>query len=404
MSVVDVKIPTIGESITEATLSEWLVKDGDYINQGDIICELESDKATVEMPAESSGVIKIIAASGEEYEIGAKIAELDTAGQASASAPAAEAPKAEAPAPQPAAAPSGGDKNYPSPAAQKILDEKNVDPNTVQGSGKDGRITKADAQSAQASAPAPSPQQAAPVMPTNLGGGNREKKVEKMSGLRKTIAKILVEAKNTTAMLTTFNEVDMYNVMELRKKYKDAFKEKHDVGLGFMSFFTKACCMALKQFPGVNSQIDGTNMVSHNYVDMGIAVSTPKGLVVPVVRNAESLSLADIEKSILALALKARDGKISIDEMQGGTFTITNGGIFGSMLSTPIINIPQSGILGMHNIVQRPVAIDGQVVIRPIMYLALSYDHRIVDGRESVGFLKTVKELIEDPSRLLLDV
>lgn len=405
MSVVDIKIPSIGESITEATLSEWLVKDGDFINQGDVICELESDKATVEMPAESSGVIKITAEAGQEYDIGAKIGELDTS--ASAGAPKAEETSAEpAPAAEPAAAPSSGDKNYPSPAAQKILSEKNVDPSSVQGSGKDGRITKADAMNA--SAPA-DPRPAAPaaketVSQAPIFGGSREKKVEKMSGLRKTIAKVLVEAKNTTAMLTTFNEVDMYAVMELRKKYKDAFKEKHEVGLGFMSFFTKACCMALKEFPGVNSQIDGTNMVSFDYVDMGIAVSTPKGLVVPVVRNAESLSLAEIEKGILSLALKARDGKISLDEMQGGTFTITNGGIFGSMLSTPIINIPQSAILGMHNIVQRPIAIDGQVVIRPIMYTALSYDHRVVDGRESVGFLKTVKELIEDPSRLLLDV
>ncbi|MDH5581561.1 MAG: 2-oxoglutarate dehydrogenase complex dihydrolipoyllysine-residue succinyltransferase [Bdellovibrionales bacterium] len=408
MSVVDIKIPSIGESITEVTLSEWLVKDGDYINQGDIICELESDKATVEMPAESSGAIKITAEEGQEYEIGAKIGELDTSASAGASSSSSEKPQestasetttSQAPA-------TSGDKNFPSPAAQKILNEKNVDPNSVQGTGKDGRITKADAMNVETASPkksSPPPTKEVASTPPSFGG-SREKKVEKMSGLRKTIAKVLVEAKNTTAMLTTFNEVDMYAVMELRKKYKDAFKEKHDVGLGFMSFFTKACCMALKEYPGVNSQIDGTNMVSFDYVDMGIAVSTPKGLVVPVVRNAESLSLANIEKGILSLALKARDGKISLEEMQGGTFTITNGGIFGSMLSTPIINIPQSAILGMHNIVQRPVAVNGQVVIRPIMYIALSYDHRVIDGRESVSFLKTVKELIEDPSRLLLDV
>ena len=413
MSVVDVKIPNIGESVTEATLSEWLVKDGDYVNEGDVICELESDKATVEMPAELSGAIKITAEEGETYDIGSKIAELDIAASAGASAPAADsAPAASTSAPATPAPSSGGDKNFPSPAAGKIMAEKGVSADQVQGSGKDGRITKGDALAAAPGAPAAAPpapaakaaKAAAPSMPSSFGNGSREKRVEKMSGLRKTIARVLVEAKNTTAMLTTFNEVDMSAVMALRKKYKDAFKEKHDIGLGFMSFFTKACTMALKVFPGVNAQIDGTTMVFHDYADVGIAVSTPKGLVVPVVRNAEGMSLADIEKSILGLALKARDGKISLEEMQGGTFTITNGGVFGSMLSTPIINIPQSAILGMHNIVQRPIAVDGQVVIRPVMYTALSYDHRVVDGRESVGFLKTVKELIEDPARLLLDV
>lgn len=410
MSVVDVKIPSIGESVTEATLSEWLVKDGDYVAEGDVICELESDKATVEMPAELGGAIKLTAVEGETYDIGAKIAELDTSAKQS-TAPAAEAASTAPKEASKVAAPApGGDKNFPSPAASKILAEKGVSPEQVNGSGKDGRITKGDALAsgpgagAAPASVAPKAKPATPSMPSSFGNGSREKRVEKMSGLRKTIARVLVEAKNTTAMLTTFNEVDMSAVMDLRKKYKDAFKEKHDIGLGFMSFFTKACTMALKKFPGVNAQIDGNTIVFHDYADVGIAVSTPKGLVVPIVRNAEGMSLADIEKSILGLALKARDGKISLDEMQGGTFTITNGGVFGSMLSTPIINIPQSAILGMHNIVQRPIAVGGQVVIRPIMYTALSYDHRVVDGRESVGFLKTVKELIEDPARLLLDV
>ena len=284
--------------------------------------------------------------------------------------------------------------------------EKGLDPSEVNGSGKDGRITKGDALSTPASSKEAQKEDKAEEQTVNSQsfGPSRGVKKEKMTRLRKTIAKVLVDAKNTTAMLTTFNEVDMHPVMELRKKYKEPFKDKHNIGLGFMSFFTKASTMALKMYPGVNGQIEGDNLIYHDYADVGIAVSTPKGLVVPVVRNAESLSFAFIEKKIMELALKARDGKITLEEMRGGTFTITNGGIFGSMLSTPIINLPQSAILGMHNIVQRPVAINGQVVIRPIMYIALSYDHRIVDGRESVGFLKTVKELIEDPHRMLLDV
>lgn len=403
---IEIKIPSIGESITEVTLAAWVKESGDYVEEGEILCEIESDKATVELPAESSGILTIAesAEEGAELEIGAVIATLDT----SASAPAGDAPKAEAKTEEaPAtAAPqaTGGDKNYPSPAAKKILDEKGVSADSVSGSGKDGRITKADAMGASATS---APAKAAPSAPEKVelsGGVSREKRVEKMTRLRKTIAKRLTEAKNETAMLTTFNEVDMHNVMALRSKYKDAFKDKHDIGLGFMSFFTKACTMALKEVPGVNAQIDGENLVYHDYADVGIAVSTPKGLVVPVVKNAESMSLAQIEKEIRRLALKGRDGKLGIDEMQGGTFTITNGGVFGSMLSTPIINIPQSAILGMHNIVERPVAINGEVVIHPIMYLALSYDHRVVDGKESVTFLKTVKELIEDPSRMLLDI
>lgn len=405
MSIVKVVIPPIGESINEVTLGAWIVSDGDYVEEGDELVEVESDKATLPLPAEQSGVIKIIAQEGDDLEIGAVVAELDTSAAPSASAPAKEEAPAAAPA---AAAPAtGGDKNYPSPAAGKILAEKGIDANSVSGTGKDGRITKADAMAANKAAPAAEAKPAvAPEIAAQVptGGVSREKRVEKMSRLRKTIAKRLTEAKNSTAMLTTFNEVDMYNVMEMRKKYKDAFKDKHDIGLGFMSFFTKAVTMALKAVPGVNAQIDGENIVYHDYADVGIAVSTPKGLVVPVVQNAESLSLAQIEKEIRRLALKGRDGKLTVDEMTGGTFTITNGGVFGSMLSTPIINIPQSAILGMHNIVERPVAINGEVVIHPVMYLALSYDHRIVDGKESVTFLKMVKELIENPERMLLDV
>nr|BDT28987.1 2-oxoglutarate dehydrogenase complex dihydrolipoyllysine-residue succinyltransferase [Bacteriovorax sp. HI3] len=406
---VELKIPVIGESVTEVTLSSWLKKDGDYVAEGEAVCEIESDKASMELPAPSAGVLKIMAEAGSELKIGAKIGELDT----SAAKPAAGAAKAEAPAPKAEAAPvqaavsSGKEVNVPSPAARKILDEKGVDSADVKGSGKDGRITKEDAMNAQASAPkAEAKPAAAPAQASRPAAapGSRGVRPEKMTRLRKTIASKLVEAKNTTAMLTTFNEVDMYELMNLRKKYKDAFTKKHGVGLGFMSLFTKAVTVALKDWPAVNAQINGDEIIFHDYADIGIAVSTPKGLVVPVVRNAESLSLAEIEKEILALATKARDGKITIEEMQGGTFSITNGGVFGSMLSTPILNIPQSAILGMHNIIERPVAINGQVVIRPMMYLALSYDHRIIDGRESVSFLKQVKELLEDPSRLLLDV
>lgn len=406
MSVVKIVIPPIGESITEVTLGEWLVEDGSYVNEGDELVEVESDKATLPLPAEQSGVIKIIASEGDDLDIGAVVAELDT----SASAPAEESDSSDAPEPPsapstPSAETSGGDKNYPSPAAGKILAEKGIDANSVSGSGKDGRITKADAMAANKSAPAEKPQKAPEAQAqVPSGGASREVRVEKMSRLRKTIAKRLTEAKNSTAMLTTFNEVDMHNVMELRKRYKDQFKDKHEIGLGFMSFFTKACTLALKEVPGVNAQIDGETIKYHDYADVGIAVSTPKGLVVPVIKNAESLNLAQIEKEVRRLALKGRDGKLTVDEMSGGTFTITNGGVFGSMLSTPIINIPQSAILGMHNIVERPVAVNGQVVIHPVMYLALSYDHRIVDGKESVTFLKRVKELIEDPARLLLEV
>lgn len=400
---VEVKIPVIGESITEVTLASWIKKDGDYVKEGDALCEVESDKATMELPATNSGVLKITKEAGTECKIGEVIGSIDT----NASAPTGGAAKVETPkaevkteAPKQAVA-SDKEINHPSPAARKILDEKGVSLADVKGSGKDGRITKEDAQNASAK-PASTPVKVAASIPAIPG--SRTTRVEKMTRLRKTIATRLVEAKNTTAMLTTFNEVDMSALMDLRKKYKDSFKEKHGVNLGFMSFFTKACTIALREFPAVNAQINGEDVIFHDYSDIGIAVSTPKGLVVPVVRNAENLSLAGIEKEILNLAVKARDGKITIEEMQGGTFSITNGGVFGSMLSTPILNIPQSAILGMHNIVERPVAVNGQVVIRPIMYLALSYDHRIIDGRESVSFLKKVKELLEDPSRLLLDV
>ena len=402
---IDVKVPQVGESITEVTIAAWLKKDGDTVKMDEPICSIESDKATLEVPAPQAGKLKITAAEGDVVKIGAKIAEVDPAGASAAPStpkeeakPSPEAPKAQGTVPPVEA------KNYPSPAAGKILAEKGIDASSVSGSGKDGRITKSDALSATPKA-ASDNSMANLVKETISSSFGRETKREKMSGLRKTIARRLVEAKNTTAMLTTFNEVDMSNVMELRKRYKDAFKEKHGVGLGFMSFFTKAACAAIKNYPAVNAQIvDGTDVIYHHYADVGVAVSTPRGLVVPVVRNAEAMSLAQIESKILELAGRARDGKLGIDEMQGGTFTITNGGVFGSMLSTPILNIPQSAILGMHNIVERPVAVNGQVVIRPVMYIALSYDHRIVDGRESVSFLKTIKEMIEDPARLLLDV
>jgi 2-oxoglutarate dehydrogenase E2 component (dihydrolipoamide succinyltransferase) len=400
--MVDVKVPSVGESISEVTIASWLKKDGDMVKLDEAICSIESDKATLEISAPKAGKLKILIQEGETVAIGVKIASVDETAQGAAPSETKPAPAAQAASESKA---TSGDKNYPSPAASKIFAEKGVDASGVQGSGKDGRITKADAMSASASSASESPTNLKSLAQETMSSSfSRETRREKMSGLRKTIASRLVTAKNTTAMLTTFNEVDMSAVMEIRKKYKDAFKAKHGVGLGFMSFFTKACTTALKQFPAVNGMIDGTDLIYHNYADIGVAVSTPRGLVVPVIRNAESMGLAQIESKIIELATRAKDGKLSIDEMQNGTFTITNGGTFGSMLSTPIINIPQSAILGMHNIVERPVAIDGQVVIRPIMYLALSYDHRIIDGRESVSFLKAVKELLEDPSRLLLDL
>jgi 2-oxoglutarate dehydrogenase E2 component (dihydrolipoamide succinyltransferase) len=402
--MVDVKVPAVGESISEVTIASWVKKDGAMVKLDEVICSIESDKATLDISSPKSGKLKVLVKEGETVAIGTKIAEVDETASTVAEAAATAVPDVKAPQ----APVLSVDKNFPSPAAAKILAEKGLDAGSLQGSGRDGRITKGDALSAQAAQPVPlktgDSELRSLAHQTMASSFSRETRREKMSGLRKTIATRLVNAKNTTAMLTTFNEVDMSAVMEMRKKYKDAFKEKHGVGLGFMSFFTKACCVALKAYPAVNGMIDGNELVYHNYADVGVAVSTPRGLVVPIIRNAESMGMAQIESKIIELANRARDGKITIDEMQNGTFTITNGGIFGSMLSTPILNAPQSAILGMHNIVERAVVVNGQIVIRPIMYVALSYDHRIIDGRESVSFLKTVKEMLEDPSRLLLDV
>ncbi|MDP2412433.1 2-oxoglutarate dehydrogenase complex dihydrolipoyllysine-residue succinyltransferase [Daejeonella sp.] len=409
MSLV-IKVPPVGESISEVTLSQWIKKDGDYVEMDEIIAELESDKATFELTAEKAGTLKTIAKEGDTLEIGAPVCSIEEDGSPAAGKPAVEAsPKAEAQSPAMKvedAKASTYASGAPSPSAAKILAEKGINPADVNGSGVGGRLTKEDALNASPSAKAESapakPAAAAPVVKATAG--SRDERREKMSSLRKTVARRLVAVKNETAMLTTFNEVDMQPIMELRAKYKDKFKEKHGVGLGFMSFFTKAVCEALKDFPSVNARIEGEEVVFNNFADISIAVSAPKGLVVPVIRNAESKSLAEIEAAVMELAVKARDSKLTIEEMTGGTFTITNGGVFGSMMSTPIINAPQSAILGMHNIVERPVALNGQVVIRPIMYVALSYDHRIIDGRESVGFLVRVKQLLEDPARLLLGV
>ena len=400
--VKEMKVPAVGESITEVTISTWLKKDGDLVKTDDIIAEVESDKATFELPAEATGILRIVAKEKTTLPIGGLICKIEVTegGAQSAQTTAASAVSS-----------SNGstDKTYasghPSPAAAKILDEKGIAASQVQGSGVGGRITKDDASKAQAAAPAAEKKAATPSAPPVIAqGGSRNVRNEKMTSLRKTIAKRLVSVKNETAMLTTFNEVDMKPLMDLRTKYKDKFKEKYGVGLGFMSFFTKAVCAALKEFPAVNASINGDEIIYHDYCDVSIAVSTPRGLVVPVIRNAEALSFDQIESEVVRLATKGRDGKLSIEEMTGGTFSITNGGVFGSMLSTPILNPPQSAILGMHNIVERPIAKNGEVVIRPIMYLALSYDHRIVDGRESVSFLVRVKEMLEDPGRLVLGV
>lgn len=404
---IEMKIPAVGESITEVTLSKWIKNNGDYVQMDEIIAELESDKATFELTAEKAGVLITKAAEGDTIAIGSVVCAIDDSAKAPAAAAAPAPAKVEsAPAketPAVKAAPAASNENYatghPSPAAAKILAEKGLEAQAVKGSGKDGRITKEDAQAANVSSSKPTAESTI----ANTEGG-RVKRAEKMSSLRKTVAKRLVAVKNETAMLTTFNEVDMQPIMDIRAKYKDKFKEKHGVGLGFMSFFTKAVCEALQEFPAVNAQINGDEIIFHQYADISIAVSAPKGLVVPIIKNAESLSLAGIEKAVVELATKARENKLTLEEMTGGTFTITNGGVFGSMMSTPIINAPQSAILGMHNIVERPVAINGQVVIRPMMYVALSYDHRIIDGRESVGFLVRVKQLLEDPQRMLLGV
>jgi 2-oxoglutarate dehydrogenase E2 component (dihydrolipoamide succinyltransferase) len=417
-----IKVPVVGESITEVTLSRWIKKDGEAVAMDEAIAELESDKATFELTAEKAGILKTIAKEGDVLPIGAVICTIEGAGASAKSSPKMVEPASAA---TPATA---TEKTYasgtPSPAAAKILAEKGIDPKSVPGNGVDGRITKADALMAvTADLVSENPQgglkSEVGSLKSEVGGqkveiggpkleiktqDSRGERREKMSPLRKTVARRLVAVKNETAMLTTFNEVDMSPIMELRGKYKDKFKEKHGVGLGFMSFFTKAVCEALKEWPSVGARIEGEEVVYSNFADISIAVSAPKGLVVPVIRNADGMSLAEIEKAVAALAVKARDNKLTIEEMTGGTFTITNGGVFGSMMSTPIINSPQSAILGMHNIIERPVALNGQVVIRPMMYVALSYDHRIIDGRESVSFLVRVKQLLEDPTRLLLGV
>ena len=398
MSVLEMKVPSPGESITEVEIATWLVKDGDYVEKDQAIAEVDSDKATLELPAEASGIITLKAEEGDTVAVGQVVCLIDTdAAKPSGDAPAAEAPKAEAPKAEakeaPVQAPAASDTyatGTASPAAKKILEEKNIDAATVQGTGKDGRVTKDDAV------------KAVPSMGTPTGG-SRGSERKKMSMLRRKVSERLVEAKNTTAMLTTFNEVNLTEINKLRNEFKDAFKAKHGVSLGFMSFFTKAVTRALALFPDVNSMIDGQDQIKYDFADISIAVSGPKGLMVPVVRNAELLSFRGVEAEIKRLATRARDGQITVDEMTGGTFTITNGGVFGSMMSTPIINPPQSGILGMHNIIERPIAVNGQVVIAPMMYIALSYDHRIIDGRESVGFLVAVKEALENPVELLMN-
>lgn len=390
------KVPSPGESIKEVEIATWLVQDGDYVEKDQAIAEVDSDKATLELPAEASGIITLKAEEGDAVAVGAVVCLIDTsaakpAGNTSAteSIPAAETPKKEE-----AKAPPVAEKTYatqtPSPAAKKILEEKNISPRDVVGTGKDGRITKEDAL------------EAVPSMGTPTGG-NRGSERTKLSMLRRKVAERLVSAKNETAMLTTFNEVDMTAIYDLRNQYKEDFKNKHGVGLGFMSFFTKAVTRALQLYPDVNSMIDGDYKVAYDFCDISVAVSGPKGLMVPVMRNAENLTFRGVEAEIKRLAIRARDGQITVDEMTGGTFTISNGGVFGSMLSTPIINPPQSGILGMHNVVERAIVKNGQIVVAPVMFVALSYDHRIIDGRESVGFLVAIKEALENPVEILME-
>jgi len=402
---VDVMVPALGESVTEATVATWFKKVGEAVEADEMLCELETDKVSVEVPAPAAGVLaEIIAQDGATVEAGGKLGVISAG-----AAPGEAAPKTSQPTEAPAETTSAGGKDIEhAPSARKILEEKGIDPSQVQGSGKDGRVMKEDAmraqpgQAAPASAPAPQPA-AVPRGPVSADDASREERV-RMTRLRQTIARRLKDAQNTAAMLTTYNEVDMTGVMELRNEYKDLFLKKHGVKLGFMSFFTKACCHALKEVPEVNAEIDGTDVVYKNYVHMGIAVGTPTGLVVPVVRDADQMSFADIEKRINELGAKARDGKLSMSEMQGGSFTISNGGVYGSLMSSPILNPPQSGILGMHKIQERPMVVGGQIVIRPMMYLALSYDHRVVDGKGAVTFLVRVKEALEDPRRLLMDL
>ena len=389
------KVPSPGESITEVEIAEWLVQDGDYVEKDQAIAEVDSDKATLELPAEQSGTITLKAEEGDSVEVGAVVCLIDTSvlkpevmDEEDANTPTVKSAKI-------LTSPTNSNETYAtgtaSPAAKKILAEKGIDISLIIGSGKDGRVTKQDAVNA------------IPSMGEKVGTDGRGVKRSKLSMLRRKVAERLVAAKNETAMLTTFNEVDMSTIFELRKQYKETFKDKHGVGLGFMSFFTLAVVRALKLFPTVNSMIDGEEMISYDFCDISIAVSGPKGLMVPVIRNAQELTFKGVESEVKRLAIRARDGQITIDEMTGGTFTISNGGVFGSMMSTPIINPPQSGILGMHNIIERPVAINGKVEIRPMMYVALSYDHRIIDGKESVGFLVAVKEALENPQAILME-
>ncbi len=394
MSVLEMKVPSPGESITEVEIATWLVEDGDYVEKDQPIAEVDSDKATLELPAEESGIITLKAEEGDAVAVGDVVCHIDT----SAAKPEGDTPVKEEAAkeePKKVATPAPKETTYAtgtaSPAAKKVLAEKGIEASAIKGTGKDGRITKEDAV------------KAVPSMGSQPANGTRGTERKKMSMLRRKVAERLVAVKSETAMLTTFNEVNMQPIFDLRTQYKEAFKAKHGVGLGFMSFFTLAIVRALKMYPDVNSMIDGDFQVKHDFQDISIAVSGPKGLMVPVIRNAENLSFRGVESEVKRLALRARDGQITVDEMTGGTFTITNGGVFGSMLSTPIINPPQSGILGMHNIVNRPMAVNGAVVIQPIMYVALSYDHRIIDGRESVGFLVAVKEALENPVELLMD-
>ncbi len=411
---VPVVVPEVGESINEVTIAQWLKSDGETVAEGDLLCEIESEKASFELPAETSGILKILTPEGETVSVGAKIAEVLSGGASAARAePAADSAPS---APQAAPAQDGDHRAKATPVAARILAEAGLSPEQVKGSGAGGRITKEDALQAAAqqktapqpaqtpASPPPRPQKepAAAVEPPVAG--NRTERRERMSTLRKTIARRLVAAKNQTAMLTTFNEIDMSSIKKLRAQYKEIFKEKHQVGLGFMSFFTRAVVLALQEWPAVNAMIDEDHIIYHDYCDISIAVSSPRGLVVPVIRNAEKLSLAEIEKEVARLAERARNNQLTIEEMTGGTFTISNGGVFGSLMSTPIINAPQSAILGMHKIEDRPVVINGEIAIRPMMYVALSYDHRIIDGRESVSFLVRVKEYLEDPARMLLRV
>ncbi len=421
----EMKVPSPGESITEVEIAEWLVADGDWVEKDQAIAEVDSDKATLELPAEASGIITLKAEEGDAVAVGEVVCLIDTEAEnpngggskdnekAAKDAPSSmgkgdegggasaekelakkdnktEDKKNSEKAPQPTGAKDTYASGTPSPAAKKVLDEKGIDASSVSGTGRDGRITKEDAVQAKASMGTP-------------GAGSRGESRSKLSMLRRKVAERLVSAKNETAMLTTFNEADMHAIFELRKQHKDAFKNKHGVSLGFMSFFTKAVTRALEMYPAVNSMIDGKEMISYDFMDISIAVSGPKGLMVPVIRNAENLSFRGVEQEVKRLALRARDGEITVDEMTGGTFTITNGGVFGSMMSTPIINPPQSAILGMHNIIERPVVVDGNIVARPMMYLAVSYDHRIIDGKESVGFLVAIKEALENPVELLMD-